>query len=116
MFNKQKQARWNALRAKKRQGILTVAESEELLLLSQELDAFESVYLSPAIKRLRQERSEIDAQNRQLEELLKEQEAYLTRARALVAELEAQSISLNSRFTEITGAPLHERKGGSVVS
>ena len=78
MFNKQKQARWNALRAKKRQGILTVAESEELLLLSQELDAFESVYLSPAIKRLRQERSEIDAQNRQLEELLKEQEAYLT--------------------------------------
>jgi hypothetical protein len=47
-------------------------------------------------------------QEQQLAELLRQKEAYLVRARALVAELEAERVDLLDRSAHILGEPLHE--------
>ena len=70
MWSEAKQMRFNALRAAERQGTLTAAERTELVTLMQELDALEEAYLTPATARVRQEREALEAQNRQLAELL----------------------------------------------
>ena len=56
MWEEVKQARYKALRAADRQGVLTEVEGIELRALTQELDALEATYLHPATERLRQER------------------------------------------------------------
>jgi hypothetical protein len=110
MWDEDKQARFNALRAAERKGTLTPDESAELAALTQELDAVEAAYLTPATERARQERETLEAQNRQLEELLREQQDYLAEVREVVAELEAREQSWRKRFAEITGRELTEEK------
>jgi len=81
-----KEARFNVLRIAERQGMLTEAEGVELLALTQELDALEAAYIHPATERMRQEREALGEQNSKLEELLREQQDYLTEIRALVTD------------------------------
>ena len=90
MWDDDKQARFNALRPAERRGTLTDAERTELAALTQELDALEAAYLTPATERIQQEREALEAQNPQVEALLRERQAYLAQVRALVAELEAR--------------------------
>lgn len=91
MWDEGKQARFNALCAAQRQGVLTAAEGTELRALTQELDALEAASLRPAIERMRQEREALGEQNSQLGELLRQQQDYLAEVRALVADLEARA-------------------------
>jgi hypothetical protein len=86
MWDEVKQARFKVLRIAERQGMLTEAEGVELLALTQELDALEAAYLHPATERMRQEREALGEQNSKLEELLREQQDYLTKIRALVTD------------------------------
>ena len=86
MWDEVKQDRFNALRTAERQGVLTEAEGTELLALTQELDALEAAYIHPATERMRQEREALGEQNSKLEELLREQQDYLTEIRALVTD------------------------------
>ena len=86
MWTTAMQTRLNALRAAERQGILTEAERAALAALTQKLDALEAAYLTPATARVQQEREALEAQNRQLEALLHEQQLYLTEGRHLVDE------------------------------
>ena len=92
MWDDHKQARFNALRAAERRGTLTDAERTELAALTQELDALEAAYLTPATERIQQEREALEAQNQQVEALLRERQAYLAQVRAQVAELEARDL------------------------
>lgn len=103
MWDADKQARFDALRAVARQDPLTDAERTELEALLQELDALEAASLHPATERMHHEREALDAQNRQLEELLREQQAYLAEVREVMVALEARERRLRNRFAEITG-------------
>ena len=85
MWTTAMQTRLNALRAAEGQGTLTEAERVELVALTQKLDALETAYLTPATARVQQEREALEAQNRQLEALLREQQSYLADVRNLVA-------------------------------
>ena len=103
MWTTARQTRLNALRATERQGTLTEAERAALAALTQQLDACEAVYLTPATARVRQEREALEAQNRQLEALLHEQQIYLADVRNLVAELQAREQQWRARYAAITG-------------
>jgi hypothetical protein len=103
MWSTAMQTRLNALRAAERQGTLAEAERAELAALTQQLDAFEAVYLTPATARVQQEREALEAQNRQLEALLHEQQLYLADVRNLVAELQAREQQWRTRYAAITG-------------
>jgi len=110
MWDEVKQARFNALRAAERQGVLTEAESIELRALTQESDALEAIYLHPATERLRQEREALGEQKSKLEELLREQQDYLAEIRTLVADLEARAQRWRQRYMDITGQDWVEEK------
>ena len=110
MWDEEKQARFNALRAAERQSILTEAEGVELLALTQELDALEATYLHPATERLRQEREALGEQKSKLEELLREQQDYLAEIRTLVADLEARAQQWRQHYMDITGQEWVEDK------
>jgi hypothetical protein len=103
MWSDEQQTRLNALRAAERQGTLTAAERTELAALTQTLDALEAAYLTPATARVQQEREALEAQNRQLEELLHEQQSYLAEVRGLVAELQTREERWRARYAAITG-------------
>ena len=94
MWTTAMQTQLNALRAAERQGTLTEAERAELAALTQQLDALEASCLTPATTRVQQEREALEAQNRQLEALLHEQQIYLGDVRNLVAELQAREQQL----------------------
>lgn len=79
-------------------------------MLTQELDALEAAYLTPATERIQREREALEAQNQQVEELLRERQAYLAEVRALVAELEARDQQWWERFAAITGRAWTEEK------
>jgi hypothetical protein len=110
MWDEIKQARCNALRIAERQGTLTEAEGVELLALTQELDVLEAAYLHPATERVRQEREALGEQNSKLEQLLREQQDYLTEIRKLVADLEMRARRWRQRYMDITGRDWVEGK------
>ncbi len=97
MWTTAMQTRLNALRAAERQGTLTEAEHTELAVLTQELDALEAASLTPATARVRQEREALEAQNRQLEALLHEQQLYLADVHHLGAELQVREQQWRAR-------------------
>ena len=103
MWDEAKQRRFNELRAAERQGTLTESERAELGLLTQDLDALEAASLALATARVQQERTTLEAENRQLEALLHEQRAYLATVRRLVAELQAREQQWRARYAAITG-------------
>ena len=103
MWDEAKQIRFNKLRATERQGILTEAERAELVLLTQELDALKAASLTPATACVQQERTKLEAANRQLEALLHEQQAYLAIVRRLVTELQDREQQWRARYAAITG-------------
>ena len=92
MWDNDKQDRFNARRGAERRGTLTDAERTELAALTQELDAREAPYLTPATERIQQEREALGSQNRQVEALLRERQADRADVRSLVAELEARDL------------------------
>ena len=56
MWDEQKHARFQALRQRELDGVLTEAEQAELTQMLQEIDSAEAAYLRPATARLRTER------------------------------------------------------------
>jgi len=103
MWNEAKQARFNTLRAAGRRGVLSEAERAELADLTRQLDALEATYLEPATERLRQEREQLESQNRQLEELLRERQAHLAEVGDVLDQLQTRDQRWRERFAEITG-------------
>ncbi len=120
MWEESKSQRFQYLRSQELAGGLTEAEQTELAGLIRELEELEASRLEPALERLRQENVGLDLeasrlaqQERDLAELLQKKEAYLARARAMVAELESERVDLLARFAEIIGEPLHDAEATS---
>lgn len=90
MWEQQKSSRFQQLRQRQRESVLTEAEQAELALLVQELEAAEAAYLTPVTERLRQERETLETQNRTLEVLAFRKEALVLRLRDFLAEAQAE--------------------------
>ena len=83
MWEEQKRARFQELRRRHDESVLTEVERAELASLIEELDAAESAYLTPATQRLQQEREVLESQNRALAILVRRKEAMVQRRRDL---------------------------------
>lgn len=115
MWETSKSQRFQDLRSRELEGELSAAEQDELSHLHQELVEAEAALLAPALSRLVDERGALEAEAERLEDqkqalsrLLQEKEAYLARARAMVAELEAERSDLLARYSRIVGESLSE--------
>jgi hypothetical protein len=96
-------------------GTLTEAERAELALLIEERCRAEAVALEEATRRsderaaaLAEEIERVEAQNRELEALLREQEAYHADVERLVARMEERRRQWRERYTQVTGRPMEE--------
>jgi DNA repair exonuclease SbcCD ATPase subunit len=123
MWDAKKRQRFQDLRERELDGVLSESEQTELAQLIQELEDMEIAYLAPALERLRQENSQLQAeakalekQKEELEELLRQKEAYLAHARAFAQELEAARLDLLERFARIAGEPLRATEPTEISS
>ena len=101
MGNGQRSSRFQELRQRQREGVLTEAEQAELKLLVQELEAAEATYLTPATERLRQQRGTLETQNRALEALALRKEALVLRLRDFLAEAQAERRAIEGELAAV---------------
>jgi hypothetical protein len=101
MWDEHKRSRFQALRARQREGILSEAEQAELEVLGRDLDAIEAVFLIPATERIRQERVALESQNRILEGLTVRKEALVRRLRDFLAEAQAERHAIERQLAEV---------------
>jgi DNA repair exonuclease SbcCD ATPase subunit len=120
MWDESTRHRFQDLRRRELDGTLGEAERIELAQRVQELEDFEAARLAPALKRLRRDNLQLQAeveelaeQRQQLERLIEEKEAFLARAHTFVEELEAERLDLLDRFARIVGEPLLEAEPAS---
>jgi hypothetical protein len=112
MWEEQTRARFQQLRQREREGLLSDAEQAELARLVQELEAAEASALTPAAERLRQEREALQAQNRLLEVLARRKEALVLRLREFLAEAQAERRAIECELAAVLagsqGSPTDE--------
>ena len=101
MWDGQRCSRFQQLRQRQRENVLTEAEQAELALLLQELEAAEATYLTPATERLRQQRGTLETQNRALEVLALRKEALVLRLRDFLAEARAERRAIESELAAV---------------
>lgn len=101
MWEEQQRSRFQHLRQRQRQGVLTEAEQDELAHLVQELEGAEATYLTPAVQRLRQEREALETQNRTLEALALRKEALVLRLRDFLAEAQAERQAIDRELAAV---------------
>lgn len=89
MWEEHKSSRFQQLRQRQSQNVLTEAEQAELALLSQ-IEAAEATDLTPATQRLRQDRESLETQNRTLEALAVRKESLALRLRDFLAEAQGE--------------------------
>ena len=104
MFTDQDRKRYNALRERERDGSLSEAEAAELAQLMQRVCNAEAACRAPANERTAAEVAEIESvverlenENDQLREYLRERQAFLARAKALIVELHAEDRQVSHR-------------------
>ncbi len=78
MWDSVKRARFETLRQRDEEEVLTEAEQSELARMVAEIEEAEAAYLAPAAERLRAERAQIAAKNAALQELIRRKEALVS--------------------------------------
>ena len=118
MWNEEKQARLRQLRAVEAEGTLAEADQAELAALKAERCRNEDAAIEQAAQlreqgndRLAGRVEQVEAQNRVLEELIREQEAYLAEAQELVTQMEARRRQWRERYTQVLGQSSDEASG-----
>lgn len=101
MREEERSTRFQQLRQRQRESVLTEAEQAELALLVRELEAAEAAYLTPATERLRQERGTLETQNRALEVLALRKEALVLRLRDFLAEAQTERRAIECELTAV---------------
>jgi hypothetical protein len=108
MWSDEQRQRYNLLREQELAGTLTGAERAELVALMQELSDHETASRASAGERKAREIAttaaaveQLEAQNRQLQEYLRERQAFLARLRSLVAEIQAEDRRLRERYADV---------------
>ena len=101
MWDEKERSRFQQLRERQRESILSGPEQAELAVFEQDLDAAEAVSLTPATEGLRQERVSLEAQNRTLEGLTLRKEALVRRLRDFLAEALAERYAIERQLAEV---------------
>lgn len=101
MWEEHKSRRFQELRQRQQESVLSEAEQAELALLVKELEAAEAAYLTPATQQLQQERQALENQNRRLENLVRRKEALVRRLHDFLAETQAERRAIESELTAV---------------
>ena len=106
MWDEQKRQRLELLRQRENAAVLADIERGELESLVQELQSAETTYLAPATERLREERQELDTQNRALEALARRRETLARHLRDVLAEARAERQAIQGELAALlVGGP-----------
>jgi len=113
VWNDEKQARLDALRAAELMGALDKANKAELTTLIESLEMEERERLAPALARMRAEQAalrqqvqESEVANEQLVILAAQQEQLLADARRLLRDLQRRHRAIREAYQHVTGEPL----------
>ncbi len=109
MWDEQKRSRFEQLRQHRETSVRPEAEQAELALLTQELEAAEAGYLTPATERLRQEREALESQNRALETLARRKQALVQRLHDFLAETQAERRAIDGELAAVLAASRAEQ-------
>ena len=101
MWEEHKRRRFQELRQRDIEGELTEAERTELSGLIEEVEALEADTLRPAVERLRQEREDLEIQNRSLENLVHRKEDLVIRLRRFLGEAEAERRAIERELNAV---------------
>jgi len=103
MWDEQQGQRFQELRDREAEGQLSPDEQVELEQLITTMESAEASYLQRAAERMRAERQLIEAQNRDLEELVTRREKLASRLHSLIAEAQAERQSISEELGRILG-------------
>ena len=101
MWDEQTRRRFELLRQRETEGVIADSERCELDSLVEELDSAEATYLTPAAERLREERQELDTQNRALEALARRRETLARHLRDVLADAQAERRAIQGELTAL---------------
>lgn len=103
MWDQVTRSRFEALRQREEEGVLTRAEQAELQRMIEEIEGAEAAYLGPATQRLRAERAQLASQTAALQELIDRKEALVRRLEQVVTEVKAERRAINEELERILG-------------
>ena len=110
MWDEQKRQRFALLCQRESAGVIADTERSELESLVEELQSTEATYLAPATERLREERQELDTQNRALEGLARRRETLARHLRDVLAEAQAERRAIQGELAALlVGGPGSQR-------
>jgi hypothetical protein len=115
MWEENKQKRLGLLQEVEEQGEISESESAELMKLTDERVQWEAEAVSSAALKMtgdteqtRNRIQETEAQSAALEQLIGEQERYLSEVSSLISEMENRRRKWRQRYRRLTGRPLKE--------
>lgn len=103
MLDPAKRERFQELRRREDEGALAPEEHGELSTLIQEIEDAEAAYLEPATERLARECEILQAQNRELEALVRRKEALRARLESTLANAQAERQAIDEEAARILG-------------
>lgn len=98
MWDSQKRQRFQQLRER---SDLTDSEKTELSALTQELESAEVTYLNGASRRIRNEREQIETQNRSLEKLAARRRALVEKLESALSAAQAERSAIDSELAVV---------------
>jgi hypothetical protein len=101
MWDNLRSSRFQQLRRRQHDSVLTEAEQAELAHLVEELETAEASYLRPVTEQLRQQRETLQVQNRALEALALRKEALVLRLHDFLAEAQAERRAIESELAAV---------------
>lgn len=101
MWDEPTRRRFELLRQREIAGVIANTERSELESLVEELQSAEATYLTPATERLREERQELDTQNRALEVLARRRETLARHLHDVLAEAQAERRAIQGELTAL---------------
>lgn len=103
MWDERQRERFQQLREKESQGLLTPIEQAELASLIQALHSAETSYLAPATRRLREEREVMENQNSSLQTLVRRKESLVRRLRDFLEDARAERNAIEGELAAVLG-------------
>jgi hypothetical protein len=104
MWDEQRQARFDALRAGEEAGTLTRREQKELAGMIEEIERAEAAYLEPSARREEAECQRLEVQNAALSALLQRRQALAGRLEQVLVEATAEEKEIEEELARILGS------------
>lgn len=101
MWDEAKQQRFQQLRQRDLDSLLSENERAELAALIQEMDDDEATYLGPADERLHSERQRLEAQNRSLQRVVERRATLAARLRTILDDVTRERNQIDNDLTAV---------------